>query len=246
MPTRREQIQSQALEILRNNSQGVRYSRLIDMIKERLPEISRNTIRGTIWDLDVTIPDQIYKADRGLFRNTSFRETQAIPEPTTPPAASEIGEEEFYQPFADYLKNELEECTKAIPLGGNRFRDRWGTPDVVGIKKPRPSDIVKPEVTIVSAEIKTDLSGLITAFGQACAYKTFSHKVYLVIPKNSSEEDRSRIEALCLIFGIGLILFDSGNAENPEFEIRVRPLKHEPEMFYVNKYMRLVESELFS
>jgi hypothetical protein len=246
MPTRRERIQSQAIEILRNNPQGVRYSRLLSLIKERLPEISSNTIRGTIWNLDVTIPKEIYKADRGLFRYVSFRETQVISESATPPTVSEIGEEGFYQPFADYLKNELEECTKAIPLGGNRFRDRWGTPDVIGIKKPKPSDIVKPEVVIVSAEIKTDLSGLITAFGQVCAYKTFSHKVYLVIPKNSSEEDKSRIEALCLIFGIGLILFDSASAENPQFEIRVRPLKHEPDMFYVNKYMKLVESELFS
>jgi len=204
-----------------------------------------NTIRGYIWDLDAKFPNEIYKADRGLFRHVSFRETQAAPEEPLQPTPPEIGEEDFYQPFADYLVNELEECTKAIRLGGNTFRDKWGTPDVIGIKKPKPSDIVKPEVVIVSAEIKVDSAGLITAFGQACAYKTFSHKVYMVIPKNSSEEDKSRIESLCLIFGIGLILFDSTNTENPQFEIRVRPLKHEPDMFYVNKYMRMIETELF-
>jgi len=242
MPTRREQIQSKAIEILRNTPQGVRYSQLIDLIKESFPDIPSNTIRGTIWNLDVTISNEVYKADRGLFRHISFREAQVSAAQT----ASESVEESFYQPFADYLKNELEECTKAIPLGGNRFRDRWGTPDVIGIKKPKPSDIVKPEVVIVSAEIKTDSSGLITAFGQACAYKTFSHKVYIVIPKNSSEEDKARIESLCLIFGIGLILFDNANVENPQFEIRVRPLKHEPDMFYVNKYMKMIETELFS
>jgi len=242
MPTRKEQIQSKAIEILRNDPQGVRYSQLLAMIKESFPDISSNTIRGTIWNLDVTVPNEVYKADRGLFRHISFREAQVIA-PQTPP---ETIEEDFYQPFADYLKNELEECTKAIPLGGNKFKDRWGTPDVIGIKKPKPSDIVKPEVVIVSAEIKTDSSGLITAFGQACAYKTFSHKVYMVIPKNSSEEDKARIESLCLIFGIGLILFDNTNVENPQFEIRVRPLKHEPDMFYVNKYMKMVETELFS
>ena len=246
MPTRKMRIQSKALEILRKIPQGVRYSQLVDMIKESFPDISSNIIRGTIWNLDVTIPNEVYKADRGLFRHTSFRETQPTLEVTALPTPSETSEEGFYQPFADYLKNELEECTKAIPLGGNRFRDRWGTPDVIGIKKPKPSDIVKPEVVIVSAEIKTDSSGLITAFGQACAYKTFSHKVYIVIPKNSSEEDKARIESLCLIFGIGLILFDSTNVENPQFEIRVRPLKHEPDMFYVNKYMKMVETELFS
>jgi len=246
MPTRREQIQSKAIEILRNSPQGVRYSQLVDLIKDSLPNIPSNTIRGTIWNLDMTVPSQIYKADRGLFRHSSFREAQAPSEEFTPPTPSETSEESFYQPFADYLVNELEECTKAIRLGGNRFRDKWGTPDVIGIKKPRPSDIVKPEVVIASAEIKTDSSELISAFGQACAYKTFSHKVYMVIPKNSSEEDKSRIESLCLIFGIGLILFDSTNTENPQFEIRVRPLKHEPDMFYVNKYMRMIEAELFS
>lgn len=242
MPTRREQIQSKAMEILRNNPQGVRYSQLVDIIKESFPDIPSNTIRGTIWNLDVTVSNEVYKADRGLFRHISFREAQVSGSQTP----SESIEENFYQPFADYLKNELEECTKAISLGGNRFRDRWGTPDVIGIKKPKPSDIVKPEVVIVSAEIKTDSSGLITAFGQACAYKTFSHKVYMVIPKNSSEEDKARIESLCLIFGIGLILFDNTNVENPQFEIRVRPLKHEPDMFYVNKYMKMIEAELFS
>ena len=242
MPTRKEQIQSKAIEILRNDPQGVRYSQLLTMIKESFPDISSNTIRGTIWNLDVTVPNEVYKADRGLFRHISFREVQ-VGGSKTP---SESIEGNFYQPFADYLKNELEECTKAIPLGGNKFKDRWGTPDVIGIKKPKPSDIVKPEVVIVSAEIKTDSSELITAFGQACAYKTFSHKAYMVIPKNSSEEDKARIESLCLIFGIGLILFDNTNVENPQFEIRVRPLKHEPDMFYVNKYMKMVETELFS
>jgi len=242
MPTRREQIQSKAIEVLRNNPQGIRYSQLVDIIKASFPEIPSNTIRGTIWNLDITVSNEIYKADRGLFRHISFREAQVSASQTT----SESTEENFYQPFADYLKNELEECTKAIPLGSNRFRDKWGTPDVIGIKKPKASDIVKPEVVIVSAEIKTDSSGLITAFGQACAYKTFSHKVYMVIPKNSSEEDKARVESLCLIFGIGLILFDNANAENPQFEIRVRPLKHEPDMFYVNKYMKIIETELFS
>ena len=249
MTTRREQIKTKAVELLRNNPQGIRYSQLVNMIHDSFPDIPVNTIHGTVWNLDVTISREVYKADRGLFRHASFRETQISPEEQVeaPPERALISEEDFYQPFADYLKNELEECTKAIKLGGNRFRDRWGTPDVIGIKKSMRGDIIEFKEVIVSAEIKTDTSGLITAFGQACAYKTFSHKVYIVIPKNSSEEDKSRIESLCLIFGIGLIFFDSANIENPQFEIRVRPLKHEPDSFYVNKYMKLlIDTELFS
>jgi hypothetical protein len=240
-----EQIKNKALEILRINPQGMRYSELYNKIKETLPNANGNTINGCIWNLDVTMSEEVYKPDRGLFRHVSFRDTQLLRQDFSE-SVSEISEESFYQPFANYLTNELEECTKAIKLGGNKFKDKWGTPDVIGIKKPMPSDIVKSEIEIISAEIKTDTNGLITAFGQACAYKIFSHKTYIVVPKNSSVEDKSRIESLCLIFGIGLILFDSANAETPKFEIRVRPSKHEPDSYYVNKYLKIVENDLFN
>ena len=63
--------------------------------------------------------------------------------------------------------NETEECTKAIPLGGNRFGGRWGPPDVIGKRESKKSDILKAPVEIVSAEIKLETSQLVTAFGQA-------------------------------------------------------------------------------
>src|SRR4030066_1754901 len=236
MTTRRELIQAKAIEILKNNPQGIRYSQLINKIKESLTDVPINTIHGTVWNLGATRPEEVYKAGRGLFRHVSFRETQITPHECDTSVHPQINEEDFYQSFADYLVNDLEECTKAKALGGNLFKDKWGTPDVIGIEESKPSDIVKHEVVIVSAEIKTDTYGLITAFGQACAYKTFSHKTYIVIPRNSSEEDKSRLESLCMIFSMGLIFFDSTNTQNPQFEIRVRSLRHEPDMFYVNKY----------
>jgi hypothetical protein len=79
-------------------------------------------------------------------------------------------------------------------------------------------------VSASSAEMKTDTSGLFTVFGHAYAYKILSHKTYMVIPKSSSGEDRARPESLSMIFGIGLIFFDSARIDNPDFEIRVRPL----------------------
>ncbi|MBA7704863.1 hypothetical protein ES703_113685 [subsurface metagenome] len=66
-----------------------------------------------------------------------------------------------------------------------------------------------------------------------------------MIPKSSSQDDIARLDSLCLIFGIGLILFDSNDVTNPQFEIRVRAMKHEPDMFYANKYMKLIEKDLF-
>ncbi|MBC7334479.1 MAG: hypothetical protein H5T85_08540, partial [Actinobacteria bacterium] len=114
-----------------------------------------------------------------------------------------------------------------------------------GVREPFKGDIIKFPTEIVSAEIKADPGDLIKAFGQACSYKLFSHKSYIVIPKNSPQDDVSKLDSLCLIFGVGLVLFDSNDINEPGFEIRVRPLKHEPDMFYVNKYIKLIEKELF-
>ena len=246
MTTKKEKITSKAIEVLKSNLDGVRYSDLIRKIHEEFPEIPVNTIHGTIWNLDARVPVEVYKPARGLFRYVVAGDGEnSEDEEKHPLEIEKIKEEDFYEPFADWLVNELEECTKAMPLGGNRFKDRWGTPDVIGKRESRKSDIVEAPTEIVSAEIKTNTRELITAFGQACAYKLFSHKSYIVIPKNSSQNDISKLDALCLIFGMGLVLFDTNDANDPRFEIRVRPLKQEPDMFYLNRYMKLVEKELF-
>lgn len=246
MSTKREQIISSVIELLKQNPQGVRFSEIIRRVKELLPDANLNYINGILWDLDVQKPSEVYKADRGLYRHVSFRGKEGITTQAVHPEVGDIKEQDFYNSFADYLVGELGDCTKAISLGGNRFHDKWGTPDVIGKNESSRSDMIKHETEIVSAEIKIDDFGLITAFGQACAYKSFSHKVYIVIPKSVSEEDKARIESLSLIFGIGLIFFDATNKENPQFEIRVRPIKYEPDSIYVNKYIKLIENELFS
>ncbi|MEM0201507.1 MAG: hypothetical protein QXD23_03825 [Candidatus Micrarchaeaceae archaeon] len=245
MPTRTEKIIENAIKILKSNSNGVRYSDLVRNIKKELPDIPVNTIHGIIWNLETRVPSDIYKPARGIFRHLKFRDEEIQEEEKLP--LKNVKENNFYESFAQWLVDEIEECTKAIPLGGNKFQDKWGTPDVIGKLEPRRSDIVKTYTEIISAEIKTDADreNLITAFGQACAYKLFSHKSYIVVPKNSSESDISRLDALCLIFGIGLVLFDSNNPIDPKFEIRVRSIKHEPDMFYVNTYMKMIEKELF-
>lgn len=240
MVTKRERIIAKTVEIIKDKPEGIRYSELVRKIQQEFPDIPVNTIHGTIWNLDAREPDKVYKPARGLFRHTSFREREI-----EIPVTVEIKEEGFYQPFANWLVG-LGECTKAIPLGGNKFRDKWGTPDVIGKREPLRSDVIKAPTEIVSAEIKTDTRDLITAFGQACSYKIFSHKSYLVISKNSPEEDIARIDTLSSIFGIGLVLFDNSNVSDPKFEIRVRPTKHEPDMFYMNKYMKIIEKELFA
>ncbi len=243
-----DRIRKTAFGILEETPEGVRYADLVRRILQSDGTLKKNTIHGTIWNLDQAYPDKIYKPSRGLFRLVKFRdpETDELKEDVLAKAPAKISEADFYEPFADWLENDLEECTRAIPLGGNRFKERWGTPDVIGKRESKRSDIIQAPVEIVSAEIKPDTSQLVTAFGQACAYCLFSHRSYLVIPAQSPQDEIARLDSLCLVFGIGLVLFDAANPETPEFTIRVRAKKQEPDLFYVNKYMKLVEADLFA
>jgi len=167
MTTKKERITQKIKELLAGAPSGLRFSELIATLKAAFPEDPHGTITGTVWNIDIRFPEEIYKPSRGVFRLTKFRtesseEQPALAESTTPFKA--IRESDFYEPFADYLTNELEECTKAIALGGNRFGAKWGTPDVFGILKSRESDIVKVPLEVVVAEIKTDTLQLIGSF----------------------------------------------------------------------------------
>jgi len=242
-----EKIKDKAFELLKDNPDGLRYSELVKSISENDEKLNRNTINGSIWNLDSQFPEKVYKPSRGLFRLVEFKdpETDELRKEVQPKETKKIKEEDFYEPFSNWLQNDIEDVTHSIPLGGNRFKDKWGTPDVIGKKESKRSDIIQAPVEIVSAEIKTETNQLITAFGQACAYKLFSHKCYLVIPKQSSQDEVARLDSLCQLFGIGLVLFNVENPNTPDFTIRVRPNKHEPDFFYTNKYMSKIEKELF-
>src|SRR5207237_2066352 len=115
-------------------------------------------------------------------------------------------EEDFYGPFAEWLKNDLDEATDAASLGGAAMGKKWGTPDVVGVYKPLASNLIKFPIELVAAEVKIDPQTPVVAFGQAVAYRLFSTKTYIAEPSSISEEDLSRLEALCMLFGVGLIL----------------------------------------
>jgi hypothetical protein len=243
--TQREEICSKAVEFLEKQPLGLRWRELIRLMRQELPDVNEASLHWILPNLHVYRPEEIYKPARGLFRHTKFRETEVERDVgITETPRRRGGEEDFYKSFAEYLVDELEECTKAIPLGGNCFKDKWGTPDVIGVLCPRQSDILKFPAEVVSAEVKTDCNALITAFGQACSYRLFSHKVYLVIPTSVSESDLAQLDALCRVFGLGLILY-AENPEQPNYQIRVRATKHEPDMFYANRNLKVIEDELF-
>lgn len=246
--TKTEQIIEGAKKVITANPNGVRYSGLHSALVASFPDINSNTIRGALHKFRTELPSSIYQPAKGVYRNVFFKEETGQPSPVPSKLAAKVSikEEEFYEPFAEWLINELEECTKAISVGGNCFRDKWGTPDVIGVREAKRSDIVKSPTEIVAAEIKIDSASLITAFGQACSYKLFAHKSYIVVPETASEDDIARLDALARIFGIGLILMDAANPKAPNFTIRVRATRHEPDTFYVNKNLKVVEDKLFA
>jgi len=101
------------------------------------------------------------------------------------------------------------------------------------------TDIIKQEIEIISAEIKTSIKQLITGFAQACSYKLFSHKVYLVIPEQSDPEELARIDSLCYLYGIGLVLFNCTDPATPNYQIKHRAQRSTPDIFYINKYINM-------
>jgi hypothetical protein len=56
-----------------------------------------------------------------------------------------------------------------------------------------------------------------------------------VEPITLSPADLDRLEALCLLFGVGLVLF-TPDVQNPNFTIRTRAQKFSPDMFWVNEF----------
>jgi hypothetical protein len=244
------QIKELAKSIIGANPGGIRYSALVDQICQKSPETPKNTVHGSVWNLDALFPNEIAKPSRGLFTPAGKPTSEAIEIGSTEQVAAtgvKVKESDFYEPFADWLKNDLDEVTAVAPLGGAGLKSKWGTPDVVGVYKPRASNLIKFGLEIVSAEIKIDPQAPVVAFGQAVAYRLFSTKTYIAMPTTLTEEDESRLESLCMLFGVGLVLFDL-DSDSPQFKIRVRAQRFPPDLFYVNEFaerLKLHDDETF-
>lgn len=120
-----QQIRERAKQIVQESATGIRYSVLVRRICEEHPETPKNTVYGSVWDLDTRFPDLIHKPSRGLYLPLHKGEFLS-------PVVTELvklpKEEEFYDPFADWLKNELDEVTVAVAIGGAGFQKSGGRP----------------------------------------------------------------------------------------------------------------------
>ena len=241
-----KQIRDKAKEILKERPKGVRFRDLIREVHEAFPEVKLNTLDSALWNLDSTSNGDIVKPERGLFILSKFQLQNEEPISynkddtgyTVNAKEQEKREILFYQPFADYLQGELNECNIAKSYGGSKLDRKWMTPDVVGYYKVKTTASFPRAPEIITAEIKitTDYQSAIVGFGQAASYLLYSHKSYLVIPKKLPVEDRRIIESLCTTFGIGLVIFDISSSDNPNFELKNKALRREPDIFYFNKF----------
>jgi hypothetical protein len=57
------------------------------------------------------------------------------------------------------------------------------------------------------------------------------------MPKTISKNDLDRLDALCSLYGMGLVLFEL-NHDAPNFQMKLRPQRLEPDIYYVNDFAR--------
>jgi len=240
----RQQVAEIAANIIRRNPTGIRWVELATQVRAVLPQVSPNTITGSLHHFRNHLPVDIVRPDRGVYAVHSAGEDVAAEALAATPAPAKFREQSFYQPFAEWLVDELEEATKARAIGGNVAGGKWGTPDVIGLFQPRKTDAIQFIEEVVAVEIKIDTTSLIVAFGQACAYKLFAHRVYIAVPRDANSKDLKRLDALAGVVGIGLVKFNADDPANPDFQVMVRAARHEPDYFYTNEILGKLRNEL--
>lgn len=249
MNSNAQKIRELALQVLEANPQGVRWADLLRTVAKAsgVPKVG-----GPVYNLVTTNTSEIVKVARGTYRLAKFvaaddaiasaeeAETAATPVKAETPGSEALTEQDFYTSFADWLQ-ENDEVTVASALGGSSFGGRWGTPDVIGVLRHQAGQIFEFMPQIVTAEIKAVPGQHIVAFGQAVAYRLFSHKTYIVVPKSTHSDDMDRLKSLCSIHGVGLVTF-SLNKEQPDYLVSVPPINAVPDIFYVNNMLERLKS----
>ena len=245
-----EKVRKHMRTILARHPEGMRSKTLTDEIHQKIPGVRRDSIRALLSPITDAPSSQFYKiSEPGAAYYFSYQVTQTE-------TSKGLSEDVLYKPFAEYLlygDEKLGVCTHAFPLGGNVFGNKWSTPDAIGLFEPHHNDVIGFPTEVVSAEIKSTPNEVMEGFGQACAYRLFSHRIYLVIPEI---KELPRIEELCRVIGIGLVCIDMDAAQeafaqdqkNVEekgewdsvFSVLLLAQKHEPNMFYANMYMKKI------
>jgi hypothetical protein len=102
MATATGRIIQEAVNLVTNSPDGMRYSELHRRIAALMPEIPPNTITGALHKFRTELPQSLYLPTRGLYRHVRFREVEPQVDAAVK-AEKEVREESFYSPFADWL-----------------------------------------------------------------------------------------------------------------------------------------------
>jgi hypothetical protein len=101
----------------------------VDRICQQAPETPKNTVHGSVWNLDALFPNEIAKPSRGLFTPVGKSGNDTIVLESTEQVAEsgiKVKELDFYEPFAHWLKNDLDEVTEVASMGGAGLKSKWG------------------------------------------------------------------------------------------------------------------------
>lgn len=129
-----QQTKERARAIVAENPGEIKYSALIERISNDSPETPKNTIVGSVWNLDSLYPNEITKPSRGLFKPIAKGPDKADEEIVVgeteqiAPSGKKVGESDFYEPFAEWLKNDLGEVTIVSTSRGRRYEIKMGYP----------------------------------------------------------------------------------------------------------------------
>src|SRR5260370_21571765 len=122
-----QQIRERAKTTVAENPGGIRFRALVDRISEESPETPENSIGSNIPGLENAYPAEISKPSRGLYRPTQTDGDDSVVVGSTEqiaPTGDKIRESDFYEPFAEWLKNDLDEVTDVKALGGASMKTK--------------------------------------------------------------------------------------------------------------------------
>ena len=108
--------------------------------------------------MDTIFSNEVAKPSRGLFTPVEAGNEAIVVGKTEGVGSTgiKIKESDFYEPFAEFLKNELGDVVEVIELGGAGLKSKWATPDVIGVYQPLAKNHIKFDIEVVSAEVKID------------------------------------------------------------------------------------------
>jgi len=155
------QTKQVARKVLEQSVQGIRYKDLVSRVQAENVKTNPNTIQGALFELSQE--SDVLRPSRGhwILKRFVNEETKPALLENEPQQPQKADEQAYYEPFAKWLTNVEEDVNEAIVVGGNTFKNKWATPDVIGTYKPQPSDRAGPAcLNRISASISGGSAGV--------------------------------------------------------------------------------------